>query len=218
MRKPFADVLDRLKKIESDIKTASSNIDIIVKNKEQEEKEQKRKEISAYWDKTGFNLFPIDRVFSQQWLNKSEKWTDITKEIDTAQKKVYSDLQIIEQLPDDVATLKVLYLDTLDISSTLQRANQLKENRARIKREEEERKQRELNEQQKEIVKDMRIIEKEKPIEKLADSALADKKEPEVDTDPIMSYTLSFTAPRSVLMELRQYMTNHGIKYTKVEK
>lgn len=211
MRKPYLHTLDALKEIEGDIQTASGNIDAIVKAIEAKEKEQKKAAIQAYWNTSAFKLFDLDRVFDQTWLNKTTKLTDVKKAIDDLQAKTYTELQVIERLPDDVEMLKAMYLDTLDISATLQKADQLKANRERIKQEQAERAQREMGDQQSELTREEIRTERESVSEKLASEALGNP----VDTDPEMTYTLTFTAKRSKLFALRQYMTDNGIKYTR---
>ena len=212
MRNPFADTLDGLKTIEKDIKEVSKNVDVIVKNKEQEEKDEKKSLIEAYWSATQFDLYPLDKIFNQKWLNKGYKIKDIKTEMEAQQEKTLSDLKIIEKLSDDVETLKALYLDSLDISATLQKADELKEKKEALRREEESRKERELQKQQNELGHE--IVESEEKQETVYLASMALDEEP--DDDPEMTFSLEFTGKKSELFALRQWMTDHGITYKKL--
>lgn len=212
MRNPFSDTLDGLKTIEKDIKEASKNVDIIVKDKEQEEKDEKKSLIEAYWSATQFDLYSLDKIFNQKWLNKGYKIKDIKLEMESQQGKTLSDLKIIEKPGDDVETLKALYLDSLDISETLKKADELKEKKEALKREEESRKERELQKQQNELGHE--IVESDEKQESSNLASLALEEEP--DTDPEMTFQCEFTGKKSALFAMRQFMTDNQITYKKL--
>lgn len=205
----------RCKKVEKDIDTASLALDAIVKAKEEEEKAEKRKQIEQFWTVQNFELVKLDKVFDQKWLNKTAKNKDIFEEIEKKISKIYEDIKTIEAFGVDVDTLKPIYLDTLDIGLTIQSGNRIRENRERLAKEETERKEREAvkakNEALRELAEDCLDDQKNAPIMSMAAEAAGI----EVDTDPVIEYTLTFKAKKSVLFALRQYMIDNNIEYTK---
>ncbi len=212
MRDPFSLTLDGLKEIEQDIKSVSANIDLIVKTKEQEEKDEKKSLIEAYWASTQFDLFSLDKVFDQKWLNKGTSIKAIKEEMTATQEKALSELQIIERLPEDVDTLKALYLQNLNISDTLAQADTLKKNRELANKEKAERAERALRAQQNELGHEELKAQESQPTANLASLAM----EEEPDDDPELTFTLEFTGKQSELFAMRQFMTDHGITYKKL--
>jgi len=202
----------RCKNVEKDIITVSNALDSIVKTKEQEEKDEKKSIIDAFWACTQFDLFPVDKVFNEKWLNKGYKEKDIKKDIADIQEKTFSELQIIERLPEDVTTLKAIYLDTLDLSTTLKQSDILKKNREVAEREEASRKKRTLEKQQNDLGHEEYEAQENQPVVNLASAAL----EEEPEDDPEMTFTAEFTGKKSDLFAMRQFMTDHGITYKKL--
>jgi hypothetical protein len=121
------------------IKSATDKIDVVVKQSEAKEKEAKKIEIGKFWDAQEFNLVSIYKIFDEKWLNKTAKMKDIQKEILDKINKVKDDIITIEAIGTDVDLLKSLYLDTLNLNSTIQYANTLKANRETAQKEAEER-------------------------------------------------------------------------------
>lgn len=208
----------RCKKVEKDIDTAALALDAIVKAKEEEEKAIKRAQIEQFWAVQNFDLVKLDKVFDQKWLNKTVKNKDIFDEIEKKIFDIYAGIKTIEAFGVDVDTLKPLFLECLDLGKTIEQGNRLKENRERLAREENERKEREAvkakQDAQKELDKEAIQEQKNEPIASLAAQAMGDVP----DDDPEMEYTLKFKAKKSVLFALRQYMIDNGITYEKIEE
>ena len=217
LMKPYEYFETRCKALEKNIDAASSALDKIVKVKEDAEKDLKRKNIELYFSGLGFDLVPLVHLFDDKWLNKTVKLADAKKELDAKIKKVYEDIKILDAYGVDLETLKPLYLETLNLGQAIEHGNRLKENRERLAKEEETRKEREALEKKQEAVKaveeEIRQEEKAEPSLTLAQEALG----VEVDPDPVMSYTLRFTARKSVLLQMRKYMAENGIDYEKLE-
>ena len=206
----------RCKKVEKDIDTAALALDAIVKAKEEEEKAIKRAQIEQFWAVQNFDLVKLDKVFDQKWLNKTSKNKDIFDEIEKKIDDIYTGIKTIEAFGVDVDTLKPLFLECLDLGKTIEQGNRLKENRERLAKEENERKEREAakskQDAQKELDKEAIQEQKNEPIVNLAAQAMGEVP----DDDPEMSYTLKFKAKKSVLFALRQYMIDNGITYEKM--
>ena len=105
LMKPYSDFEERCKTLEKKIDKASAALDEIVKTKENEEKENKRKKIELFWKTKEFDLFPLDKIFNEKWLNKTYKESDILDEMDSVIERTYKDLKTIEKF-DDADTLK----------------------------------------------------------------------------------------------------------------
>ena len=114
--------------------------------------------------------------------------------------------------------MKSEYMRTLDLGGAIRRGKELKEDRERLARESAARPEREhsekIAEQQAEIDHEAIDEQKNAPVASLAAQALGADPEP---VDEIMTITLEFTAPKSKLLGLRQYMTDNGILFTRVK-
>jgi len=210
----------RCKKVEKDIDAAALALDAIVKIKENEEREIKRAQIKEFWACQNFDLVPLEKVFDDRWLNKTAKNKDVFEEIEKKIAAIYTDIKTLETLgidPEALTVIKPFYLDTLNIGKAADQWARIKESRERLAREEADREAREeakvKREAQEELAHEEVKAQETAPVANMAAQAMGD----EPDPDPIMDYTMRFTAKRSVLFALRQYMIDNGIKYEKLE-
>jgi len=206
--KPLDEFTTVMKELESEIKTASNNLKTIVDKADKQVKDEKKAKIVEFWNTLNFTIVPIDRVFNPKWLNKGEKMASIMEECKAITEKITTEINTLKSMQDeDAETLQAFYLDTLDLNATLQKGNQLKENRARIKAEEER--------------KVAFAAETKKPV-------ISDNSEPDLSPkgpiipmseqpkDPIATFRLEVTAPASKLMALRKFIDANGITYKKI--
>lgn len=199
------------------IKAASTGLDEIVKAEEERERGEKWEKIEEYWNKTGFSLFDITDLSKitdiKKWTNKTAKLKDVLAEIDAIQKKTFDELKILEQFPqEDVSLLKTVYLDTLSITEAMQKANQLKANRERLAREQREREEVERFKK----IQEQKKAESENESFDLASAALGLEIKPE-KTETREEYALVFSLTRSQFLDLRNYMSDHGITYSELQ-
>lgn len=218
--RPFLTFKDTINETCKAIKEASGKIDVIVKEVEAQEKEKKRAEIQKIWDAQKFTLYGLERVFIDKWLNKTYKIKDIEAEIAAAIKKTFDDLKVIDALPaEDVPLIKTVYLDTLSIADALSRAQQLKENRERLAREDKERQQQAINaqlqEQRQEEKHQERTDQAAERVEALAAEALGIEQEP---VEKLETFALVLTGKRDDLLLVRKYMTTVGVTYIKLQE
>ena len=175
LMKPYNDFETRCKALEKMIDSASGALDEIVKTKEGEEKEQKRKKIELMWLTKNFDLFPLDKIFNPKWLNKTCKDKEILEEMDSVIERTYHDLKLIDKFADDAETLKAHYLINLDISETLDYGEELQKQREVAKREAEGRAEREhqekINQQRDEVIEQQKQMDS--GISSLVDEAMA---------------------------------------------
>jgi hypothetical protein len=209
-----------MKEVKEVLKTASGDLDSVVKNAEGIEKEKKRQEIQAYFGGKDFDLVPLDMFFDDRWLNKGYKMPDIKKEIDGQIEGVYSNIKILESIADHGMAAKAFYLETLDMGTAMSRVQSLKDNAERLAREKANREEREVQEQVARNIdqerKEERAAVRESEIKNLANEAL-DIKEPTAPDGPeIMEFTLRFRGPKEKLFEMKKWMTTNGIAYEKI--
>ena len=212
LMKPYQDFEDRCKALEKKIDLASQALDVIVKKKEQEEKDCKRNVIEAMWQAKEFDLFPLEKIFNPKWLNKTFKETDIDKEIDAVIAKTYRDLKTIENVSEDAENLKAHYLMTLDIAETLNYGEELKRQKELALKEKEERAEREhaekIAEQEKELP-DVNEFQNKQEMQSLADIALGGDGKPERK-----EFVISVKCFDEELLELKAAMNQLGIEYS----
>ena len=144
---PFNGFKDLVSESVNLVKSCTIQLDGVVKEEERREKEAKRAEIADIWKVYDFNLVPLEKIFNEKWLNKSYKTKQIHDDIAHIIDRITGDLQSIEQFGEDTATLKELYLTTLDLQATLRRGAELRENRKRLQEEEERKTQLEAERQ-----------------------------------------------------------------------
>lgn len=203
------------------IKQASGELDNIVKVEEERVKAEKFQEIQKYWDDTGFTLYDVSKVFNPKWTNATTKLKDVYTEIDEIQTKTFNELKILENFPaEDVPLLKTIYLDTLDITQAMAKADQLKENRDKLAREKIEREQieqRKAHETQlAEETKDINSQCASEAVEDLVGQALGldiQEEKPQIK----MEYALVLEGTFDDLIAVRRFMTQNNVTYVKLE-
>lgn len=217
--KPCSDFEERCKALEKKIDTASRALDEIVKQKENEEKEAKRKRIQLYWNSKNFELFPIDRIFNAKWLNKTFKEADITREIDSVIERTYKELKAVETycelngITESADILKANYLVSLDMTSTLEYAEQLQKKKELAEKEAVERDGREhkekLEKQFAETAKEAKKVESSKYVDEIVAMSNGEPVE-EIRKE----YVISVKCTSEELVQLRSSMNAFGIEYS----
>lgn len=212
LMKPYSDFETRCKALEKKIDSASGQLDEIVKEKENEEKQIKKDFVTEIWKSKNFDLVPLEKIFNQKWLNKTAKEKDISDEMDSIIKKIYCELKIIERC-EDSETLKAHYLINLDLNETLSYGEQLKETRRLAEEEAKNRDEREhnekLEEQKKEVAEEALNIVRQDSVSDLASQAL------EIDsTQNVKEYVVSIKATDEQLLKLKSACNEIGIEYS----
>ena len=209
--KPLDEFISVMKELETEIKTASNELKTVVDKAAQKEKDEKKEKIVEFWNTLNFTIVPLDRVFNPKWLNKTEKLSTIMDECRAIVDKINGEMTTLKSLQDeDKDTLLSFYLDTLDLNATLQKGNQLKENRARIKAEE-ERKAAELSKQN-----EMPPIDVSKFNVTENGNVIKEPVKSEQPKEPVATFRLEVTGPTSKLMALRKFIDDNGITYKKI--
>lgn len=128
--KPIDDFKNTINETVALIKTASGEIDLIVKAVENKEKEAKKAIIVEYFNSLNFELIGIDKIFNDKWLNKTAKIEDTKKEILEKIEKIKSDLNVLERIGETEA--RDFYLSTLNLDTALAKADEIKANREHL--------------------------------------------------------------------------------------
>ena len=116
--------------------------------------------------------------------------------------KINTEMATLKSMQDeDSEILQSFYLETLNLNATLQKGNQLKESRARIKAAEE-----------KAAAKGATVITKEPDLSPKYPIIPRETQK----SEPIATFRLEVTAPASKLKALRQYIDANGISYRKI--
>ena len=209
--KPLDEFISVMKDLEKKIDSASNDLKVITDKAIQQEKDEKKAKIVEFWNTLNFTIVPLERVFNPKWLNKTEKMSTIMEECKAIVEKINGEMATLKSMQsEDSEILQSFYLETLDLNATLQKGNQLKENRARIKAEEEKKAA--------EIVKHQEEIQTITPHSMTVENSGV-VKEPvnsEQSEDPIATFKLEVTAPASKLLALRKFIDDNGITYKKL--
>ena len=209
--KPLEEFISVMTDLEKNINSASNSLKTIVDKAKQQEKDEKRTKITEYWNTLNFNIVPLDRVFNPRWLNKSERLPSIMEECKAIVEKINTEMATLKSMQDeDSDTLQAFYLETLDLNATLQKGNQLKENRARIKAEEERKAAADKLPFGKPVIPsvEQRKEYNEQEIEEISKRNLT--------VEPTATFRLEVTGPASKLMALRKFIDANGITYKKI--
>ena len=221
--KPLDEFVAIMKSLEKEIDTAYGELNGIVNQAAQKEKDEKKAKIVEFWNTLNFTIVPLERVFNPKWLNKTEKLSSIMEECKAIVGKINGEMETIKGLQDeDKEILQTFYLETLDLNATLIRGNQLKENRARIKAEE-ERKAAEKAKQEQfppidpskyNVTETGQVVKESLTTETHVDMG----SKPDVSTarEPVATFRLEVTGPASKLMALRKFIDDNGITYKKI--
>lgn len=214
--KPLDEFISVMKDLEGEIDSASKELKTISDKAVQQEKDEKKAKIVEFWNTLDFKIVPLERVFNSKWLNKTEKLSSIMEEIKAIVEKINGEMLTINSMKDeDSEILKSFYLDTLDLNATLIKGNQLKENRARIKAEE-ERKAAEMAKRQEEAQNNLPPIDASKFNVTESGNVVKEPVQTEPPKEPVMSYRLEVTGPVSKLMALRKFIDETGLTYKKI--
>ena len=221
--KPFGEFKEIVAETVGLIGECSSKIDAMVKQNEQRYKDGKLKDIRTYFDGTNTNGIDFGKVFKTEWLNKSASMKSVCAEIDGIQSRAGAEIETLKGFGEDFNVLLTYYMGTLDITSTLQYANRLKEQRERAKHAEEERRKAE-----EERIKARKEASDEHAKAEIRNNDRAhlipatesgmESSGQEIHNEERL-YTRAFkvTATKEQIIALGDYMNENGIDFEKIE-
>ncbi|TYT79739.1 DUF1351 domain-containing protein [Treponema phagedenis] len=193
------------------IKTASNAIDEIVKEVEAQDKAVKKATIIEYFNSLNFDLVDFALLFNEKWLNKTMKLDDVFAELNSKTEKIKNDLKILDRLGEEEA--KEFYLSTLDLDAAFAKADEIKANRERLAKVEN---QKTVIEQ----IEDIPAIEAAPFMAEQGQTEIVDVtgllQEPQAaQTATAQLYTVQFSVSGSEtqLLALQSFMDEQGLEY-----
>lgn len=188
---------------------ASSKIDKVVGEVEWKAKEEKRTMIHELWERKGVTLFPLSKIWDERWLNKTKRLTSVEKEIGEKLLKVEADLDSFNALDEeDREVARAYYLDCFDLQRSLAYARVMRENKEKLKAEEQARRQAEAQAQA------TRAAYVAPTAEQTTTTATEDEA-PEVAIPEILERTMVVRGTREQLIALAYFMKSEGIWFKK---
>lgn len=210
--KPFGEFKGIVAETVGLIGECSSKIDAVVKQNEQCYKDGKLKDIRTYFDGTNTNGIDFGKVFKTEWLNKSASMKSVCAEIDGIQSRAGAEIETLKGFGEDFNVLLTYYMGTLDITSTLQYANRLKEQRERAKRAEEERRKAEEEHAKAEIRNNDRAH-----FIPATESGTESSGQEIHNEERLYTRAFKVTATKEQIIALGDYMNENGIDFEKIE-
>lgn len=198
--KPFGEFKNVISETVKLISDCSAKIDSVVKQNEQQYKDKKMAVIRSYVDDRNENLIDFNKIFRQEWLNKSTSIKSIQANIEIIFANIENDLETLKGFGEDFDVLRTHYMDTLNISSTIQYANRLKEQRERARTAEEAR------EREKQAIQPQDM-----------EPAFKDAQEIQSVQQELLTRTFKVTTTRENIIALGNFMNEHGIDFDKIE-
>lgn len=203
---PYTDFENKCKELMSIICDASSCIDSQIKLFENMEDQKKKEEILTYFNekiKNYKDLIVFEKIFNNQWLNKTYSIKKVKEDIDHIIAKTNTDLGVIDtQFTEDSINKQVKseYFENIDNASVLTIA----------------------------ILKGNTIIENNKKLEELKQKETIVNAIPDISKKEILEHKGEFAEQVRVLdfrvwvtdgemMKLKNFLITNGIKYGKVD-
>ena len=189
---------------------ASSKIDKVVGEVEWKAKEAKRTMIHELWERKGVTLFPLSKIWDERWLNKTKRLPAVEKEIGEKLLKVEADLDSFNALDEeDREVARAYYLDCFDLQRSLSYARIMRENKEKLKAEEQARRQAEAEAQ---ATREAYVAPTAEPT---PTATTTEDEAPEVVSPEILERTMVVRGTREQLIALADFMKSEGIWFKK---
>lgn len=212
--KPFGEFKEVVTETVKLIGECSAKIDLVIKENELRYKQNKKNDIRTYFDGLNVNLVDFEKIFKQEWLNKTMSMKSVCNDIDTILARIDSEITSLKRMnPEDFDALRAYYMDALSLSSTLEYAKRLQEQRERARQQEEAKKISEEVQPQAEVK-----IEVE-PVEILEEGNMTPIKTIEIQPEDTILYTRAFkiTATKEQIIALSDFMNDNNIDFERID-
>lgn len=205
---PFEEFETKCKGVEKLIDDTAGSIDSQIKGFEEREKETKRLEIEALYERNigeYKKLIPLEKIFDERWLNKTSKLKEIEDFIKTVKNNADEHLQRIEELQSEFKEqLKDKYFETLDITSVLAENTRLAQQKKLMD-------ELKAKEKAKELVDDVPLTtEEQEKVNKAFEEAVVEEF---TEQQRLITITFKVECTKEQLAALGEYMKTNGIKY-----
>lgn len=203
--KPLEDYENKTKELMNMIADANSNIDKQIKIFEQKQKDDKLKQIVEIFEKSVgelVDIFNFDKIYNEQWLNKTYTMKKVEADILHSITKANQDLNIIQNLGVNTeleTRLTSYYFNeaNLNLSATMQEKTRI---------EEEQKKVEELQKKQKNI---QNIAKNEENTIKSTQNVAKSEEKQQID------FRVWVTQEQKI--KLRDFLVSNNIKYGSVK-
>ena len=128
---PYNAIEPQIKELVAMIDEKRDHIDGIIKEYDERQKEQKKSEIKAYYDKKSHILGELaqplfEKIFDKKWLNASTSKTKYQEELQAAINKAADDIKSIKSMNSPFEkTIIEKYTETLSIESAKEKHHEL---------------------------------------------------------------------------------------------
>ena len=132
-KKPIELFETTAKETEKILKETADFVDVQVKNYEEREKEEKRKQIETIYnelvgEETISNLINLNMLFDERYLNKTYKIEDVEKDLVGKIRKIANDIRTIKDLESEYeVSLINKYLQNFDLGAVITENKRLQE-------------------------------------------------------------------------------------------
>lgn len=182
---------------------------------EERRKQQKKKDIEALFDTIGFQTFvTLDNIFDQKWLNASVSLGNIEEQMKSIMYKIGTDVATIGNLPEFSFEAMEVYKKTLDLNKAILEGQRLAEIQKRKQQYEEEQKriaEEKARQEEQEQSALAEVVEETAPVEEKVDAS------PEPVRPDLVQMDFRVWCTKKQLMDLREYLIAHQIKFGRVE-
>lgn len=182
---------------------------------EERRKQQKKKDIEALFYTIGFQTFvTLDNIFDQKWLNASVSLDKIEEQMKSIMYKIGTDVATIGNLPEFSFEAMEVYKKTLDLNKAILEGQRLAEIQKRKQQYEEEQKriaEEKARQEEQEQSVFAEVVEETAPVEEKVDAS------PEPVRPDLVQMDFRVWCTKEQLMDLREYLIAHQIKFGRVE-
>lgn len=119
---PYTDFENKVKELIGMVDDVNYKIDTQLIGFEEKRKAEKKAEIIAEYDKKNAPI-PIEKIWSDKWLNKTYSMKNVLEEVDTLLKKINNEFKVLEIIcngnEEKLSILKAKFVKTLDVNETV---------------------------------------------------------------------------------------------------
>lgn len=125
---PYEDFEKKMKEIVQIVNDPIALIDGQVREYEQKKKDEKQDKILEMFTESAFpEWVGFERIFEQRWLNASVSLKSIRESMEAKKEQIQKDLDTLRILPEFAFEAEQVYMNTLDIQKSVNKAHEMAE-------------------------------------------------------------------------------------------
>lgn len=124
---PYDSFERQMKELVAVVNEPIAIIDDQIKAYEAQKKDEKGKQIKAYYDTLDFHGVTLEQIFDAKWLNASVSMASIQDALNKRAQEIAVDMKTLADLPEYSFEALEMYKTTVDIRQALNEANRLAE-------------------------------------------------------------------------------------------